>query len=149
MKKALYGHPDSGTFWEKHCEAQLKLAGFEPISNWNSCFKHPRLKLVLLVYVDDFKLAGPKANLALGWKLISQRITLDTPHELDRCLGCDHVKSTRKLPHKGYLNTVTYRMKAQLQASLDTYASEIANVGYTLEKSKKSSKMPFLAEQGT
>eukprot|EP00975_Prorocentrum_lima_P029499 6192974-Prorocentrum_lima.AAC.1 len=28
------------------------------------------LTLFLVVYVDDFKLAGPKANLAKGWKLI-------------------------------------------------------------------------------
>ena len=28
---ALYGHPDSGGYWEKHCEKQLRAAGFEPI----------------------------------------------------------------------------------------------------------------------
>ena len=25
---ALYGHPDSGGFWEQHCENMLKEAGF-------------------------------------------------------------------------------------------------------------------------
>ena len=28
---ALYGHPDSGGYWEKHCDAHLKNVGFEPI----------------------------------------------------------------------------------------------------------------------
>ena len=45
---------------------------------------------MLIVYVDDFKMAGPKGNLAKGWKLISQEIKLDEPTPLTRYLGCDH-----------------------------------------------------------
>ena len=45
---------------------------------------------MLIVYVDDFKMAGPKDNLAKGWKLISQEIKLDEPMPLTRYLGCDH-----------------------------------------------------------
>ena len=53
--------------------------GFKIIPNWNSCFKHEKLKLFLLVYVDDFKLAGPAKNLEHGWKLIQSVITIDKP----------------------------------------------------------------------
>ena len=31
---ALYGHPDAGGYWEKHCEAALKNIGFTPIAEW-------------------------------------------------------------------------------------------------------------------
>ena len=64
LKLALYGHPDSGGIWEKHCETQLKKVGFEAALTdiWKSVFYHPVKKLLLVVYVDDFKLAGPKDN---------------------------------------------------------------------------------------
>ena len=58
--KALYGHPDSGTFWGEKCDAHCKSQGFNAIPDWPSCYYNPDLKCLLIVYVDDFKLAGPK-----------------------------------------------------------------------------------------
>ena len=37
LKRALYGHPDSGGFWEEHCNKCLAQAGFQPIRAWPSC----------------------------------------------------------------------------------------------------------------
>ena len=35
LEKALYGHKNSGAFWQEHCTEQCKAAGFEPVSeNW-------------------------------------------------------------------------------------------------------------------
>ena len=34
LKKALYGHPDSGAFWGKHCGRSLCVEGYEPITIW-------------------------------------------------------------------------------------------------------------------
>ena len=31
MRMALYGHPDSGTLWEEHCDAHVKKVGFEAL----------------------------------------------------------------------------------------------------------------------
>ena len=76
---ALYGHPDSGGHWEAHCEAHLSSVGFERILERHSCFSHPALKVMRVVYVDDLKLAGPDANLATGWALIEKGIVLETP----------------------------------------------------------------------
>ena len=90
---ALYGHPDSGGLWEQHCEAMLLLVGFimpDP-EGWPSVFFHPELKLLLVVYVDDFKMSGPKENMSKGWSLIASKIDMDTPGEVNRYLGCDHV----------------------------------------------------------
>ena len=87
---ALYGHPDSGGYWEAHCTKALVAAGFAPVAEWPSCFVHAQLALFLVVYVDDFKLAGPVSNLAKGWKLIRRDIKMDDPTPLDKYLGCEH-----------------------------------------------------------
>ena len=48
---SLYGHPDAGGYWEKHCETHLGKVGFTPIPEWRSCFWHDELNLMLTVYV--------------------------------------------------------------------------------------------------
>ncbi|CAE6936887.1 GIP [Symbiodinium sp. CCMP2592] len=87
---ALYGHPDAGGFWEQHCEKALRSVGFEQCPDWKSVFRHPKLNLMLVVYVDDFKLSGPKANLANGWELMASKIKLEPPSSIKRYLGCEH-----------------------------------------------------------
>ena len=55
MVKALYGHPDAGTFWEEHCHKGVTAVGFEPVgAAWPSVYVHKELNLLLVVYVDDF-----------------------------------------------------------------------------------------------
>jgi hypothetical protein len=60
---ALYGHPDAGGYWERHCESHLRSMGFMPIPAWRSCFFHQELRLFLTVYVDDFKMSGPSTSM--------------------------------------------------------------------------------------
>ena len=55
MILALYGHSDSGGYWDEHCNAALLDAGFAPVPEWPSMYYQPRLELLLSVYVDDFK----------------------------------------------------------------------------------------------
>ena len=67
LKKALYGHPDSGTFWEQHCDAHVRSVGFVPLGpEWPSCYTHPKLGLFLIIYVDDFKMSGPAGRYRKG-----------------------------------------------------------------------------------
>ena len=54
LKLAFYGHPDAGTYWEQHAEKHLRSKSFVPIDDWRSCYIHPKLDLMLIVYVDDF-----------------------------------------------------------------------------------------------
>ncbi len=64
---ALYGHPDSPTFWELHCAEKADSKGFEAVGpEWPSAVCHAELKLLLSIYLDDFKMSGPKENLAKG-----------------------------------------------------------------------------------
>ena len=73
----------------------LQKLDFVPVDNWPACYWHERLKLFLCVYVDDFKLSGPKHNLAEGWEFISKELDLDPPEEAGLYLGCIHERVRR------------------------------------------------------
>ena len=88
---ALHGHPDAGGFWEQHGEKALRAVGFKQCPNWKSVFRHAKLNLMLVVYVDDFKLSGPKSNLSKGWQLIRSKIKMEGAAPIKRYLGCEHV----------------------------------------------------------
>ena len=93
LRLALYGHPDAGGFWEKHCEKAVTAVGFDFLPDWPSVFFHKELRLVLVIYVDDFKLAGPKISMERGWKLLGENIKLEEARPIGRYLGCLHVPS--------------------------------------------------------
>ena len=140
LKKALYGHPDSGTYWEEHCDAMLTKQGFTRISDWQSCYLHKPLNLFLIVYVDDFKLAGPRNNLHQGWTLIRQSLNLDPPQPLSHFLGCTHHKTTTIDPKtNATVTTIRYDMKNFLLDAVKTYES-------LTEMTVKPSSLPFLKE---
>ena len=95
LRVALYGHPDSGGYWERHCEKALISAGFTRLhENWNSLYYNEKLKTLLMVYVDDFKMSGPKENLKEAWAAIKKGIDLEDPTPVGRCLGCKHNEIT-------------------------------------------------------
>ena len=79
-----------GGYWEAHCEAHLKSVGFESIPNWRSAYIHKKLKLALVIYVDDFKMSGPRNGVKQGWALIRKGIVTDEPCPLSKYLGCKH-----------------------------------------------------------
>ena len=111
---ALYGHPDSGGYWEQHCDEHVKSVGFRPLHSegWSSCYWHARLRCFLVVYVDDFKMAGPTEALPEAWKLLrntgpngTKGLKMDEPSRGNcRYLGCEHKYSRRPLPkHRNFL----------------------------------------------
>ncbi len=123
LRLALYGHPDAGGYWEQHCESHLESVGFVPISEWRSCFWHAALRLFLVVYVDDFKLSGPDANLAKGWDLIQKGIATDKPHKPDIFLGCKHEESVQTSPWTGkQVRVLTYNMESFLADAVAKYS---------------------------
>lgn len=86
----LYGHPVSGACWVRHCTEQLRSVGFEPVMNCESMFRNKGLRVILSVYVDDFKMAGPVDNMKKAWPTIRGIISMDGPRNLGKCLGCGH-----------------------------------------------------------
>ena len=87
LRLALYGHPDAGTCWEKHCDAKLGEEGFSPVIGWPGCYSHSSLAVFLTVYVDDFKMSGREADVAKAWKLIKELSQTETPTHTGRYLG--------------------------------------------------------------
>ena len=85
---ALYGHPDSGGYWQQHSFAIIERAGFQSIEGWPSVFIHPTKRVLLIVYVDDIKIAGPTAELAGVWESLKE-IDLDPPTSCARYIGCN------------------------------------------------------------
>jgi hypothetical protein len=66
-----------------------------------SCYISPTLKCYVIVYVDDFKIAGPEKNVKKAWGFIRAEntrtgqpgIVLDDPTPAGEFLGCNHVCS--------------------------------------------------------
>ena len=94
LRKALYGHPESGGHWEKHLEAAIKGMGGEPVENHPSSYWFEGSKLLLTVYVDDLLLSGPTENHEGFWYQLrygKNPIKLEDPEKLSRFLGREHV----------------------------------------------------------
>jgi hypothetical protein len=122
LKKALYGHPDSGSFWEAHCNKHVRSVGFVPCgAEWPSVFRHPLLDLFLVVYVDDFKLAGPSKSLKKGWALLRQGLQIDPETPLGLFLGCTIRKGTITLPDGKKATSVEYDMEDYLKNCVQKY----------------------------
>ena len=86
----LYGHPLAGLYWERHCHKALTKIGFQLVQGWECLYVHDEAKLFLSVYVDDFKMAGIKRNLAPMWARLRDELDLDPSVPLDNStyLGC-------------------------------------------------------------
>ena len=63
-----------------------------------------------MVYVDDFKMAGPSGNLAAGWKTITGGIKLVGTGPVSTYLGCEHATFTSTVDGKPVRGT-QYKMQ--------------------------------------
>ena len=66
LHKSLYGHPEAGSHWQEHLEAELQKMGGKKIPEFDSTFLFRLCGLALIVYVDDFLLEGT-ASAVLRW----------------------------------------------------------------------------------
>ena len=79
---------------------------------------HGKLKLFAMIYVDDFKLAGPKENLKQGWEMVCNAVDIGKSEAAGLFLGCVHEPFKRTLP-----NGVTVRgFEYNMEKILDTTA---------------------------
>ena len=99
---------------------------------------------MLVVYVDDFKLAGPKENLAKGWAALRKHLSIEKEVRLggkgSTYLGCRQIKSCRKLPDGGMATVMEYDMEEFLTSCVDKY-KELAGV-----RDVRPCATPFLTE---
>ena len=134
LRKALYGHPDSGTMWEQHCDKAVKEVGFVAVGpEWPSTYYHKEMELLLVVYVDDLKMAGPITNMKKGWDMLRSRLDLEPETELGLYLGCQLVRGETKLKDGTKVSTITYDMESFLEQSVQKYL-EIVGKDVALKK---------------
>ena len=132
---------------EKHCEAHVIDVGFEKIPDWPGCYFHKEKQCFLIVYVDDFKMSGPAANVDEMFRLLpepgknTKAITMDDPTPSARFLGCDHVFSSKVSPISGKMvNAIEYNMSDFLKSCVTLYC-QLAG----LDASKlRSRETPFV-----
>ena len=79
-----------------------------------------------MVYVDDFKLAGPAQKLPEAWAQIMRHIHMDKPTPIGRYLGCDHRRVLRTAPGtKVRAWVMEYDMSSFMSQCLEVYAREL------------------------
>ena len=88
---------------------------------WPSMYFHKELQLLLVVYVDDLKLAGPEKNLAKGWELLRSKLKIEPETDVGLYLGCVLSKGTDKLHDGSKVTTMTYNMEGLLKLSVERY----------------------------
>ena len=92
LKRALYGHPESGAIWDKKMRKVMKECGFLPVAEGSpGVFYNPTLSAEMIVYVDDFILISPEAHENKIWKQLDKHILFKDPAApVQRFLGVNH-----------------------------------------------------------
>ena len=91
------------------------------------------LQIMLMVYVDDFKMSGPVKNLDKGWKLLRSGIDMDDPYPLDRCLGCIHHIRSGVVNHKN-VQIIEYDVCDFMQQCVHAYKNACGEPDMQLRK---------------
>ena len=124
LEQALYGHPDSVTWWDQFCNKQVVTVGFYEIgAEWPSVFYHKELQLLLTIYVDDFKLAGPQGNLKKGWELLRSCLEIGPEANSGMYLGCNVIKRDITLANGVQAKGIIYDMEPFLEQCVARYLS--------------------------
>ena len=119
LVKAPYGHPDAGTMWEQHCDTHVREVGLG--AEWPSMYYHKELKLLLVIYLDDLKLAGASQNFTKGRELLRSKLRMEPKADLGLYLGCLLSKGTNRLHDGTEVTTMTYNMEGLLKLSVEKY----------------------------
>ena len=124
LRLALYGHPDSGGYWERHCHNRVLSLGFVPIGEcgeWRSCYYYAEMQIFLVIYVDDFKASGPRANLPGFWTKLGKLVELTDVAPVTTYLGCLHETLDGKAPDGTPVRGLSYNMEKFVESCCDRY----------------------------
>ena len=135
LRKSLYGHPEAGSHWQEHLEAELLRMGGQKIPEFPSTFVFPNYGgLALVVYVDDFVLAGKEEWHQRFWDDLSKVVQIDDVGDLGRFLGRHH-------------STVRVEGKELFAFDMRAYAQDIVTDYLRISNGKKLKVVntPFFA----
>ena len=103
----------------------------------------PKLKLLLMVYVDDFKMSGPAGNLEAGWRTITEGIKLVGIGPVSSYLVCDHATFDGTIDTKPVRES-QYTMQPFMESCVDAHRKIVGKPGLHLPRVDT----PFLGEDG-
>ena len=78
------------------------------------------MDLLLSVYVDALKFAGPTKNMSKGWQLVVASLELDPPQLLNLYLGFVHERKDVKIGDST-VQVMAYNMEEFLKSSVELY----------------------------
>ncbi len=96
---------------------------------------HKKLNLLLIIYVDDFKLAGPEENLDAGWALLRTKLNIGPEGPLGMYLGCNQRREKMQIHGGLWANVVIYDMESFLEQCVARYL-EVAPAGTVMREAK-------------
>ncbi len=102
---------------------------------------HVEWKLLLTIYVDDFKMAGPRQHVTSRWSALRQHLKLEEVEPAGLYFGCTHKVRTVLLKYGQMARRVEYDLSDFLKSCLEKYTSKTGVS--TFEKVST----PFLSEQ--
>ena len=122
LKKALYGHPESGPMWDKKLHQCMRKAGFLALEGSPGFFYDPVRDCECAVYVDDFVLVAKPSSEAGIWKQLEKLIDFKNPPEpISRHLGVYHHMS---YSGDGKITTMYRKCHRYLEAIVKKYMNE-------------------------
>ena len=132
LEKTLYGHSRAGAFWQQYCTEICKVAGLRMFSDtWPCCYWHDETHTMLIVYVGDMKMSGPKQHLATRWANLGKGSNLTASpgdNELrSTFLGCDHGRSQETVKGKG-LECLKWDATAGIRRGIAKYVAAVETV---------------------
>ena len=89
---------------------------------WPSIYWNDSLKVILVIYVDAFKMAGPKGHLASCWSDLRTGLHFEPESKLGMYLGCTREKTSAiRLPDGTGANCETDNMEDFLQQCIQRH----------------------------
>ena len=139
LLQALYGYPESPAYWETYCDKKVLKKGWLAIGpEWPSMYWHPELKLLMSIYVDDFKMGEPKENLAKGWALLRGEIEMEDPATPTLYLGCEQSTHNITMPSGAKVRMLVYDMEICFGSCVARYQQRAGS------KEVKVASLPYL-----
>ena len=108
---------------------------------WRSCYYHPSRKVYLMIYVDDFKMAGPKAEVANCWADLRKGIDMGENAPVTHFLGCKHEVTDGVASDGLPVRVMSYNMQSFLENCITKYEA-LAGPDFKCTKAKT----PFVEE---
>ena len=94
-----------------------------------------------MIYVDDFKMAGPADAVKACWELLRKDIKMSDPEQVNHVLGCSHKIGSHSSASGTAVRTMTYDMKSFFEQCIVNY-EELAGPGFELS----NANTPFVEE---